>query len=116
MRVRTVYLKVTDMMAETAFWRSFLESAPTKQSSGWTEFLVDEVRVALLLQEEGDTVVGSGCVPVFEVQPDALPGFIDRVQELGGSIVFDGLENPDIQSIVLADPEGREFELTVFHD
>lgn len=111
MRVRSSYFKVNDMEREIAFWRAFLEVEPAKRSTHWSEFKVGEVRIGFLLNDFGEELKGCSCVPVIECGPDQLLAAIARAKEAGASVVVDGLENPKMNSIVLASPGGHEFEL-----
>jgi len=116
MRIRTAYFKVTDMASATAFWEHLLEQPPARKSERWTEFLVGEVRLGLLLNDFGEELVGSGCVPVFEFAAAQLQPFLSRAKALGASVVLDGLNNEAMKSIVLASPDGHEFELCTCHE
>ncbi|WP_429564437.1 VOC family protein [Paraburkholderia sp. MM6662-R1] len=111
MRIRTTYLKVSDMERGSAFWENLLERAPNRRSDKWTEFSLGEVRFGLLLNDFGDEFVGSGCVPVFEFDVSALHIFLDRAKAFGATVALDGLNNEAMKSIVLVSPDGHEFEL-----
>ncbi|UTH73689.1 VOC family protein [Chromobacterium sp. IIBBL 290-4] len=111
MRIRSVYLKVLDMEAERAFWQAFLLSEPSKSGSHWSEFALDGARLGLLLNDFGEKIAGSGAVPVFEFEAGDLPSAIARAQSAGALVVLDGLDNPQMNSIVLSTPGGHEFEL-----
>jgi len=116
MKLRSLYLKVTDMEAEKSFWQNFLGRSMTVKSKRWCECKIGEVRFALLLNDFGDTFANSSCVPVFEYSQVELPHYIDKALSLGATVAVDGLKDPDMQSIILNDPEGHEFELTRLHD
>lgn len=116
MKVRTVYFKVTDMKKAVDFWKKFLNIKPHKTSPKWHEFMVGNLRLGLLLNDFDDKHSGSNCVPVFEFSDEELPKYIKRAESLGAKLVFDGLDNPNILSIVFVDPFGNEFELSKFHD
>jgi hypothetical protein len=117
MKLRTIYFKTTEMDRTTLFWQSFLLHEPTKQSPTWTEFKVGEVRLAILLNNFGDTYSGSRCVPVFEFpSEETLKASLSRAQELGAKIVLDSLTHPSMKSIVMKDVTENEFELTLYHD
>jgi catechol 2,3-dioxygenase-like lactoylglutathione lyase family enzyme len=115
MRVRSVYFKVTDMEQSVAFWESLLARLPGRRSAHWTEFAIGEVRLGLLLNDFGETLTGSACVPVFEFEAAALAAFAAKARALGASVVVDGLDDPAMNSIVLAAPDGHEFELYKGH-
>lgn len=115
MRIRTIYFKVRSMAAPRAFWSAFLNAAPTKDFEEWCEFRVGDVRFALLVLDGSEP--GGGCVPVFEfADADAVRREVDRATALGASVVLDGLADPEVQSVVLDDPVGNQFELTKVHD
>lgn len=116
MKIRTLYLKVTDINAAAVFWSGLLELAPHKDFDGWKEFWCGNIRLGLLLNDFGDNFQGSGCVPVFELDDDVLPIWIERAKSLGASVVVDGLDKEHMKSIVFRDPAGHEFELSSFHD
>lgn len=115
MRLRIAYLKVKDIEAETGFWEAFLDRRAHRKSPRWSEFALGEVRLGLLLNDFGEVLTGSACVPVFEFDGDALSAAIERAKRLGASVVLDGLADPNMKSIVLASPEGHEFELCGCH-
>ncbi|RKT24403.1 catechol 2,3-dioxygenase-like lactoylglutathione lyase family enzyme [Paraburkholderia sp. RAU2J] len=116
MRIRTTYLKVKDMERATAFWETVLDCSPSRKSERWTEFSLGEVRFALLLNDFGDEFAGSGCVPVFEFDVSELHTFLNRAKAHGATVVLDGLNNETMKSMVLASPDGHEFELCICHD
>ena len=113
MHIRTIYFKVTDLDPARAFWTNFLGTTPHKDFEGWCEFMVGDVRLALLPLD--DLPAGSGCVPVFEL-PDrtTLRERADLALGLGAKPFFDTPD--DASSVVLLDPAGNQFELTDFHD
>lgn len=45
MRLRTAYLKVKDIEAETGFWEAFLDRHAHRKSPRWSEFALGEVRL-----------------------------------------------------------------------
>lgn len=116
MRIRTVYLKVGNMDEAASFWRQVLEREPQRQSRKWTEFSLGEIRLGLLLNDFGDEFDGSGAVPVFEFEKDALLTFLDRAKANGAMVVVDGLEDANMKSVVLRSPDGHEFELSTCHE
>ena len=116
MKIRTIYFKVSDMQKAVKFWKSFLEIKPHKTSPRWHEFMIGNVRLGLLLNDFGDRFKGSTCVPVFEFDDAELKKYTDRAKKLRAKIIIDGLEDPNLKSIVFADPFGNEFELSKFHD
>ncbi len=42
--------------------------------------------------------------------------YIEKAKGLSSSVILDGLTNPNLWSIVFANPWGKEFELSKFHD
>ncbi|MCA8029758.1 VOC family protein [Burkholderia cepacia] len=116
MKLRTVYLKVSDMETSASFWERLLGYAPLKRSGKWTEFMIGTNRLGLLLNDFGDEIKGSGSVPVFEFEEKALHEFVKRATENGASIVMDGLKIESMKSIVLSSPDGHEFELCMCRD
>ena len=111
MRVRSSYFKVLDMAREVAFWKTMLQAEPLKFTSHWSEFKVGEMRIGFLLNDFGEELKGSACVPVFEVEPTEISAAVERAKDAGATVVLDGLSNPKMNSIVLASPSGHEFEL-----
>ena len=116
MKIRTLYFKVKDIKAAAAFWEELLQTKPHKYFERWAEFWCGNIRLGLLLNDFNDTFQGSGCVPVFELEDDVLALYITRAKKLGAKVVLDGLDNPQLKSIVFRDPFGHEFELSKFHD
>ncbi|AXI02974.1 VOC family protein [Aquirhabdus parva] len=116
MQIRTIYFKVLDMQAAINFWQALLKAKPIKQSTRWSEFKIGATRLGLLLNDFGEQVSGSGCVPVFALEKDQLIAFVELAKSLGAIVVFDGLDKPEIGSIVLEVPTGHEFEVCHCHD
>ena len=114
MKIRTIYFKVKDINGAKAFWQALLQIGPHKDFDSWKEFNCGNIRLGLLLLD--DAVSGSSCVPVFEIDDDTLPEYIQRAKDLGAIVIVDGLNDPDLKSIVFRDPFGHEFELSKFHD
>jgi predicted enzyme related to lactoylglutathione lyase len=114
-KFRTFYFKVTDMPKAAAFWEGILQIAPHKAYPRWHEFMCGAVRFGLLLKDDDDVFNGCNGAPVFEFSPSEIQAQIDNAKKHGASVIIDGLENPNMQSIVLADPFGNEFEFTIFH-
>lgn len=115
MKIRTIYFKVTDMPKAVAFWRAFLEVEPHKKFESWHEFMTDNIRLGLLLNDFGDQYSGSNCVPVFEFADDEVVQYVERAKSLGAEVIKDGLDDPDLLSVVFRDPFGNEFEISKFH-
>jgi Glyoxalase-like domain len=111
MRVRSTYFKVQDMDGEVSFWRNLLQDEPSKSSAHWTEFIVGGTRIGFLLNDFDENLVGCSSVPVLEVDDGEITTTITRAMAAGATVVLDGLDNPKMNSIVLASPGGHEFEL-----
>lgn len=111
MRVRSSYFKVLNMEQEVAFWCALLQVEPLKTTSHWSEFKIGDARIGFLLNDFGEELKGSACVPVLEFEPAELAAAIERARSVGATVVLDGLNNPKMNSIVLASPGGHEFEL-----
>ena len=98
------------------FWQGFLGIEPHKKFDEWHEFMAGNVRLGLLLNTFEDKFSGCNCVPVFEFGDNELNMYIERAKKLGAKVIFDGLNDPNLLSIVFADPFGNEFEVSKFHD
>ena len=116
MKIRTVYLKVTDMKKAVDFWKSFFDIVPHKLTGKWSEFYIEGLRLGLLLNDFENSSLGSNCVPVFEFSDNEVMKYVERAKSLGAKIVYDGLNNPKMLSVVFSDPFGNEFEVSKFHD
>lgn len=116
MKIRTIYFKVDDMKKAVKFWSSLLGMKPHKKFAQWHEFMVGNVRLGLLLNDFGDKFSGCNCVPVFEFSDKQLTKYIERAKKSGAKIVVDGLDDPDLKSVVFSDPFGNQFEMSKFHD
>lgn len=116
MKIRTIYFKVSDMQKAVAFWQSFLGIKPHKTFDQWHEFMVNGLRLGLLLNDFGDQFSGSNCVPVFEFKDDEVLAWIEKAKSLGAQVIVNGLSDPKLQSVVFKDPFQNEFEVSKFHD
>ena len=116
MKIRTIYFKIPDMPAASEFWQKVLQIKPHKTFDTWHEFMCGDIRLGLLLNNFGDKFSGSNCVPVFEFDDTVLQSYIDRAKSAGAAVLVDGLDNPKLRSLVMADPWGNQFELSKFHD
>jgi len=116
MKVRTVYQKVKDLPKAKAFWSAFLGQAPVKDLPNWCAFSLENLNFALLLNDFDDLAAGSNAVPVFEVSKDEMTDWVEKARGLGCSVIFDGLADIKMGSIVLQDPNGHEFELSFPHE
>jgi len=115
MKIRTIYQKVQNMETARTFWESFLGFKPSKSSPKWCQFDLENINFALLLNVFDDEFKGSNTVPVFELSESEIAKYVEKAKALGCVVVIDGLTNPDMQSIVLRDPSGNEFEISKFH-
>jgi hypothetical protein len=115
MKIRTVYQKVQNLGIAKAFWESFLGMKPAKSSAKWCAFQLENVAFALLLNDFGDVFTGANCVPVFEFQDQEIGSYVEKAKSLGCTLVFDGLADPNVQSAVVKDPSGNEFEISRVH-
>lgn len=116
MKIRTIYFKVNNMPEAVHFWGELLQIKPHKTFPKWHEFMVGTLRLGLWLNTLGEAWSGANCVPVFELEDEQLPAYIERAKLLGAKVIEDGLENPKLLSVVFADPFGNQFELSRFHD
>jgi catechol 2,3-dioxygenase-like lactoylglutathione lyase family enzyme len=116
MKIRTIYFKVNDMEKAVEFWKGFLGVEPHKKFDEWHEFMAGNVRLGLLLNDFDDKFSGCNCVPVFEFADEELGTYIERAKKLGATVVQDGLDDPNLLSVVFKDPFGNEFEASKFHD
>jgi len=111
MRIRTVYFKVLDMAQAVAFWQGLLQTAPLKHTPRWSEFKLGEVRLGLLLNDFDEQISGVACVPVLECAETEIAALLERAKSLGATVVIDGLDDPKMNSVVLATSFGNEFEV-----
>ncbi len=115
-KIRTLYFKVADLGGAGEFWERLLQIKPHKDCAEWKEFRCGNIRLGLLLNDAGDPFTRSGCVPVFEFEDDALQGYLERAKALGAAVILDGIDDPNLRSVVFRDPFGHEFEMSKFHD
>lgn len=115
MKIRTIYQKVKNMEAARFFWESFFSLKPSKSSPKWCQFDLENINFALLLNVFDDELKGSNTVPVFELPEDEIVKVVEKAKALSCVVVIDGLSSPDMQSIVLKDPSGNEFEISKVH-
>ena len=94
MRLRTTCFKVLDMAGAMAFWSTLLQREPTKRSGRWSEFVLGDVRIGLLLNDLGETITGQGCVRVLAVAAEELDRLLERARQAGATLVLDGLADP----------------------
>ena len=115
MKIRTIYFKVNDMASAVQFWTNFLNLAPVKKSSRYHEWRIQDLNFGLVLNDMGDKWTGSNCAPVFEFDDNEVLSWVERAKSLGATVILDALKDPELLSIVMADPWGNEFEISKFH-
>ena len=115
MKIRTVYFKVNDMAKAVKFWTDFLQMPPVKTFDKYHEWRIQDLNFGLVLNVMGDEWHGSNCAPVFEFKDEEVTSWIERAKALGAKVIFNGLEDPELLSFVMADPWGNEFEISKFH-
>lgn len=116
MKMRTVYLKTSDMDKSIGFWSQLLGREPHKRSSFWSEFSCDNINLGIL-KIDGFTVDSdaSNFVPVFELTDEREVEQKARLAlDQGAAVIVPRDKHPDEKSYVLADPQGNEFEVTWF--
>lgn len=116
MNIRTLYFKVNDIDAATRYWETVLQVKPHKNHASWREFWCGNIRLGLLLNDFGDQLHGSGCVPVFEFDDAVLEDYVQRALKAGATMLIDGRDDPNMKSVLLRDPFGHECEFSRFHD
>jgi hypothetical protein len=105
------------MIRAIGFWQGFLDLAPHKRSSYWSEFKCSNINLGFLWDADFSTTQnGANFVPVFEFDAADLEQMKDLALKLGATVLVDINDHPDKQSYVLLDPLGHEFEVTKFHD
>jgi predicted enzyme related to lactoylglutathione lyase len=114
-KVRTVYFKVNDMKKAVQFWSDFLKLSPVKTFDRYHEWRIQTLNFGLVLNEMNDKWSGANCVPVFEFDDAEVLSWVERAKSLGATVIVDGLEDPNLLSVVMADPWGNEFEVSKFH-
>lgn len=77
---------------------------------------MDNIRLGLLLNDFGDQYSGSNCVPVFEFSDEEVMKYVEKAKSLGATVIKEGLDDPNLKSVVFADPFVNEFEVSKFHD
>lgn len=114
MKIRTIYFKTTDIKKSIKFWKDFLQMEPHKTFDDWHEFALPNINLGFVRLDTSEST-GSNCVPVFEFGDDEVHEWIGRAKDLGATVLFDELENPEILSVIFKDPDGNEFEISKFH-
>ena len=112
MRLRGAYIKVTDLEKALTFWKGFLNIEPKQVSpdGDYFEFLLENGRLGISLNNYGDKYLPSSAVPVFQMNHEQAKVALDKVLSLGGKLDYNGIEVEKHQCIVCLDPFGNEFE------
>lgn len=95
------------------FWSGFLQQDPQKNSSGWLEYQLENIRLGFLLNDFGSRFQGCNAAIMFEYEEDIFPEALERAKNLGAAVVEDNLGNPALRSMILSGPEGHEFEIGI---
>lgn len=111
MKIKTLYLKVDDLASATQFWRQFLEVDPIKKGGDCQEFPLENICLTLL-RNPGDSISSSNVIPVFECSEEEIMDYIELAKELGARIIDNCLDDIALQTVVMEDPSGNEFELS----
>jgi hypothetical protein len=111
-RARTFYYKVSDMEQVVDWWSKFLELEPHKSGSDYSEFKSNDFSIGFVLNSYGDVFSGNRGALMLECDtPESLSAYIERAKLLKAEIIADNLADPQLKSIVFADPLGNEFEI-----
>ena len=116
MKIRTVYFKVHDMKEAAKFWTAFLGIAPVKTFDKYHEWKIASLNFGLVLNDFGDTWSGCNCVPVFEFADNEVMSWVEKAKDLGATVILAALDDPNLLSVIVADPWGNEFEISKFHN
>jgi hypothetical protein len=114
-KIRTVYFKVNNMLEAAKFWGEFLQMAPVKAFDRYHEWRIDSLNFGLVLNDMNDHFAGANCVPVFEFGDLEVSTWVERAKSLGATVILEALNDPNLLSVVMADPWGNEFEVSKFH-
>jgi predicted enzyme related to lactoylglutathione lyase len=91
------------------FWQALLEAEPKEVHRSYYEFEIENCAVGISLNDYNDKYVPSNGGPVFYATEEEAKGYLTKVTELGGKMVFNGLADPALKTIVFTDPCGNEF-------
>ena len=103
------------MQKAARFWSDFLQMPPVKTFDKYHEWRIGSLNFGLVLNDMGDKWSGANCAPVFEFDDDEVLSWVERAKSLGATVIVDGLDDPSLLSVVMADPWGNEFEVSKFH-
>lgn len=113
MYLRGAYIKTTDLDKTLAFWQSLLGTPAVPVSTdGYYEFQLASGKFGVSHNDYGDKYLPSNAVPVFQVTRDEGVQMMEQAVGLGAKLIFNGIDTPNRNCIVLADPQGNEFELS----
>jgi len=103
------------MAKAVSFWTDFLGMPPVKTFAKYHEWRIQELNFGLALNDFGDKWAGANCAPVFEFKDEEVLSWVAKAKSLGAKVILDALDDPELLSVVMADPWGNEFELSKFH-
>lgn len=115
-KIRSVYIKVSDMAAAIDFYSELLNIKPKKAGNVWSEFKLGNMSFGLRLNDSNEELKGSNSVPVFEFYDTEIMDYINRAKDLGAIVLIDALGDEQMKSVVFRDPWGNEFEISKMHD
>ena len=101
------------MLSAKTFWSSFLGQEPNKDRNDWLEYQLDNIRLGFLPKEPHDTFQGCNTVMMFEYDENEMDNILHNEKSLGAKVVLDSLNDVKLRSMILADPNGHEFEIGI---
>jgi len=113
MKLRAITLRVRDIETAVSFWQRLLNAAPRRRSSTHIDLRANGFELVLLA--DADATPGAA-LPVFEYSDIEFSHYLDKARQLGATEVEDLLNDPARRSVVFADPEGNQFEISRLHD
>lgn len=112
MKFRGSYIKVTDLNKCINFWKAFLDLEPVQITRDYHEFVLENGRFGVSLNNYGDKYSPSNSVPVFAMTQDEAKRAMEKALSLGAKLVFNGMAEDTQKCIVCTDPCGNEFEFS----
>jgi predicted enzyme related to lactoylglutathione lyase len=110
MRFRGTYLKVTDLEKALNFWQQILGVEPVEIHASYYEFKIENGALGISLNDYNDKYVPSSAGPVFVASSkEEAEAYIPHIHNLGGKMIFNGLADKELGTIVFIDPCGNEF-------
>jgi len=109
MKIRATYLKVTDLNKCITFWKGLLGLEPIEVHRSYYEFVLENSRLGISLNDYGDKYVPSSAGAIFSTTEEEAKVLLDKVISLGGKLVFNGMADDKLKTIVCTDPCGNEF-------